>query len=251
MKDILPSKLCHEQAHGFQIRLHVHETLDLFQFKLEEENFDLCLVSQLLAPVLSLLLPKYQFDAANKPGLPVCRDPDALLEKYTDPLVYTGSIRVRTGVEVLHICNYLQQNLRKVVTPFFVLHGADDTVTDPEGSQKLYEEAASPDKFIKLYDGLLHDLLFEPEKKAVVEDIINWLVSKLYGQILDLQRRKMKPTQMQAFKRKKRDTTYTQLLLKKRLVSTTSFLFHFLIIGKTELILQLCEGQWFGLQNYT
>lgn len=138
-------------------------------------NFSL----KLLAPLLSLLLPKYQFDSANKPESIVCRDPEALMEKYADPLVFTGSIRVRTAAEILRMCTCLQQNLRMITTPFLVLHGKADTLTEPEGSQKLYEEASSADKSIKLYDGLIHDLLFEPEKKAIEKDIIDWLSSKL------------------------------------------------------------------------
>ena len=134
---------------------------------------------QVLAPIVSFLLPTFQFSAANKKGLPVSRDPEALLAKYSDPLVYTGSIRVRTGYEILRISTYLQQNLRKLRVPFFVLHGTADTVTDPEASQKLYEEASSTDKSIKLYEGLLHDLLFEPEKDDVLHDILQWLNSRV------------------------------------------------------------------------
>ncbi|PON96803.1 Alpha/beta hydrolase fold [Trema orientale] len=128
-----------------------------------------------LAPIVSFLLPRYQVSAANKKGTPVSRDPEALVAKYSDPLVYTGSIRVRTGYEILRITSYLQQNLRKLRVPFLVLHGNADTVTDPEASRKLYEEASSNDKNIKLFDGLLHDLLFEPEGQEIMEDIIEWL----------------------------------------------------------------------------
>ncbi|XP_065630444.1 uncharacterized protein LOC112040702 isoform X2 [Quercus suber] len=128
-----------------------------------------------LAPIFSFLLPRYQISAANKKGTPVSRDPEALIAKYSDPLVYTGSIRVRTGYEILRITSYLQQNLRKLRVPFFVLHGTADTVTDPEASQKLYAEASSTDKTIKLFDGFLHDLLFEPEREAIMKDIIEWL----------------------------------------------------------------------------
>ncbi|KAF7822123.1 Monoglyceride lipase [Senna tora] len=132
-----------------------------------------------LAPIVSFLLPTYQFNSAYKKGLPVCRDPDALISKYSDPLVCTGSLRVRTGHEIVRITTYLQQNLRKLRVPFLVLHGAADTVTDPEASQKLYEEASSTDKTIKLYEGLLHDLLFEPERDAITQDIIQWLNSRI------------------------------------------------------------------------
>ncbi|MBA0831025.1 hypothetical protein Goarm_015516, partial [Gossypium armourianum] len=66
-----------------------------------------------LAPVISFLVPRYQITVANKKGRPVSRDPQALVEKYSDPLVYTGPLRVRTGCELLRITSYLQQNLRK------------------------------------------------------------------------------------------------------------------------------------------
>ncbi|XVF09400.1 hypothetical protein REPUB_Repub07fG0089200 [Reevesia pubescens] len=128
-----------------------------------------------LAPVISFLLPRYQVSVANKKGMPVSRDPVALVAKYSDPLVYTGALRVRTGYEILRITSYLQQNMNRLRVPFLVLHGTDDTVTDPQASQKLYEEAASTDKTIKLLEGLLHDLLFEPEREAIMDDIIQWL----------------------------------------------------------------------------
>ncbi|KAL9224818.1 hypothetical protein vseg_000818 [Gypsophila vaccaria] len=132
-----------------------------------------------IAPIVSLLLPRYQCQTANKPGTVVSRDPDALLAKYSDPLVYTGAIRVRTGYEILRISSYLQENLMRIRAPFIVLHGSADAVTDPEGSKKLHDEASSKDKTIKLYDGLLHDILFEPERKTVVCDIMAWLEKRV------------------------------------------------------------------------
>ncbi|XP_030472375.1 uncharacterized protein LOC115690235 [Syzygium oleosum] len=131
----------------------------------------------ILAPIVSLLLPRYQVGAANKKGLVVSRDPEALVAKYSDPLVYTGSIRVRTGYEILRIASYLQQNLRKLRVPFLVLHGTADRVTDPDASMKLYEEASATDKTIRLLEGHLHDLLFEPEpdREAIMKEIIEWL----------------------------------------------------------------------------
>ncbi|XP_073316849.1 uncharacterized protein [Primulina huaijiensis] len=136
-------------------------------------------IFSVLAPVFSFLLPRYQLSAANKRGIAVSRDPDALVAKYSDPLVFTGSIRVRTGYEILCITTYLQQNLSRLTVPFLVLHGTADSVTDPTASQKLYNEAASTDKTIKLYEGFLHDLLFEPEKEEIMDDIIAWLNIRL------------------------------------------------------------------------
>uniref|UniRef100_A0A0A9CG08 Serine aminopeptidase S33 domain-containing protein n=1 Tax=Arundo donax TaxID=35708 RepID=A0A0A9CG08_ARUDO len=128
-----------------------------------------------VAPIFSLVAPKFQFKGANKRGIPVSRDPAALLAKYSDPLVYTGPIRVRTGHEILRISSYLLHNLKKVTIPFMVLHGTADRVTDPLASQDLYNEAASRHKDLRLYDGFLHDLLFEPERDEIGAEIIDWM----------------------------------------------------------------------------
>lgn len=90
-----------------------------------------------LAPIMSFLLPTYQCNSAYKKGLPVSRDPEALIAKYSDALVCTGPLRVRTGYEILRITSYLQQNLRKLTVPFFVLHGTADSITDPVASQTV------------------------------------------------------------------------------------------------------------------
>ncbi|KAL4336093.1 hypothetical protein GQ457_07G038600 [Hibiscus cannabinus] len=132
-----------------------------------------------IAPLFSLVAPKLQFKGANKKGIPVSRDPAALLAKYSDPLVYTGPIRARTGHEILRITSYLMRNFKSVTIPFFVLHGTADKVTDPLASQDLYNEASSNFKDIKLYQGFLHDLLFEPEREEIGQDIINWMEKRL------------------------------------------------------------------------
>ncbi|KAJ6798285.1 Uncharacterized protein M6B38_213315 [Iris pallida] len=132
-----------------------------------------------VAPLFSLVFPKFQFKGANKRGIPVSRDPAAMLAKYSDPLVYTGPIRVRTGHEILRISSFLTRNMRAVTVPFLVLHGTADKVTDPLASEALYNVAASSYKDIKLYDGFLHDLLFEPERDEIGADIIDWMERKL------------------------------------------------------------------------
>ncbi|PWZ23149.1 hypothetical protein Zm00014a_037228 [Zea mays] len=128
-----------------------------------------------MAPIFALIAPRYQLTASHRNGPPVSRDPEALRAKYADQLVFTGAIRVRTGYEILRLTSYLQPHLQRVAVPLLVMHGADDLVTDPEGSRALYERASSADKSLRLYHGLLHDLLIEPEKDRVMDDIVAWL----------------------------------------------------------------------------
>ncbi|CAA6658603.1 unnamed protein product [Spirodela intermedia] len=123
-------------------------------------------ILKVVAPIFSLLIPRYQFSSADKRGTPVSRDPAAVAAKYSDPLI-------------LRITAFLQQNLSRVNVPFMVLHGTADTVTDPAASHRLHQEARSADKSIKLYEGLLHDLLFEPEGEDIAEDIVGWISARV------------------------------------------------------------------------
>lgn len=147
----------------------------IFPHPSQEKKNRFCCQLQVMAPIFALLAPRYQFTASHRNGPPVSRDPEALRAKYTDQLVFTGAIRVRTGYEILRLTSYLQEHLHRIAVPLLVLHGADDLVTDPKGSRALYERASSADKALKLYDGLLHDLLIEPEKDKVIDDIVAWL----------------------------------------------------------------------------
>lgn len=62
--------------------------------------------------------------------------------------------------------------------PFLVLHGDSDTVTDPEISKALYEQASSIDKTMKLYPGMWHGLTAgETDENVgiVFTDVVAWL----------------------------------------------------------------------------
>ncbi|CAA6658434.1 unnamed protein product [Spirodela intermedia] len=95
-----------------------------------------------------------------------------------NPLRYRGRPRLGTVVELLRVTDYIYSRLPEVTLPFIVLHGSADVVTDLSVSQALYELAASEDKTIRIYDGMLHSLLFgEPEENITVVrgHILSWL----------------------------------------------------------------------------
>ncbi|OIS96818.1 hypothetical protein A4A49_60702, partial [Nicotiana attenuata] len=63
---------------------------------------------QAVAPIFSLVAPTYRFKGSHKWGIPISRDPTALVAKYSNPPV---------------------------------LHGTADRVTDPLASQDLFNDA--------------------------------------------------------------------------------------------------------------
>lgn len=95
-----------------------------------------------------------------------------------NPMRYKGKPRLGTVVELLRVTDYVSSKLNDVGIPFVVMHGSADVVTDPEVSRELYELAKSEDKSIKIYDGMMHSLLFgeTDENVAIVRgDILKWL----------------------------------------------------------------------------
>ncbi|MBN2218098.1 MAG: lysophospholipase [Pirellulales bacterium] len=106
------------------------------------------------------------------------RDPANVERFRADPLVVHERFPVRTGAEILAAGDRLWHEGHAIETPIMVLHGTGDRVADPEGSRRLYDQAASTDKTLKLYDGLYHDLFGEPEKDQVIGDLVEWVVER-------------------------------------------------------------------------
>lgn len=95
-----------------------------------------------------------------------------------NPMRYRGKPRLGTVVELMRVTEYLGQRLSQVKIPFIVLHGSSDVVTDPNVSKALFDEAMSEDKSIKIYDGMMHSLLFgetDENVQIVRNDILTWL----------------------------------------------------------------------------
>lgn len=101
-----------------------------------------------------------------------------------NPMRYGGKPRLGTVMELLRVTDYLGKKLKDVSVPFLVLHGSADVVTDPEVSRELYESAKSEDKTLKIYDGMMHSMLFgetDENIEIVRGDIVGWLNDRCGG----------------------------------------------------------------------
>ncbi|AFL98846.1 lysophospholipase [Desulfitobacterium dehalogenans ATCC 51507] len=59
--------------------------------------------------------------------------------------------------------------------PCLMLHGTDDQIVSYKVSQRIFPRISSRDKTLKLYEGLYHELIHEPEREEVLADIVGWL----------------------------------------------------------------------------
>ena len=103
------------------------------------------------------------------------RDPKIVASMSTDPLIYDQKAPVRTASELLGAVQTIREKSATLDVPVLAMHGTLDLVTPPSGSKELIDAAKSTDKTFKSYDGLVHDLMHEPEKQQVMDDVAAWL----------------------------------------------------------------------------
>ncbi|XP_024966901.1 caffeoylshikimate esterase-like [Cynara cardunculus var. scolymus] len=147
----------------------------------------MCKISEKVKPhpmVISMLtrvedvIPRWKIVPTKDVIDSAFKDPIKREEIRSNKLIYQEKPRLKTALEMLRTSMGLEDSLSEVTLPFFVLHGEADTVTDPEVSRALYEQASSKDKTIKLYPGMWHGLTSgEPDQNIdiVFSDIISWL----------------------------------------------------------------------------
>lgn len=135
------------------------------------------LVQITLIRLLSALAPRVgvlQLDAAG-----VSRDP-AVVEAYRqDPLVNHGKMSARFVSELFRAMHRVQSSAANITLPLLLMHGESDVLTAPSGSQFLHDAVSSGDKALQLYPGLYHEIFNEPERDAVIDDLLTWLDKRL------------------------------------------------------------------------
>lgn len=118
--------------------------------------------------------------------------------------MWHGWTRARNAQQYLETTEALCADMASVDFPFLCLHGQIDTMTDPEGSKKLYDEAqarlcrptssggstprgarltASPslqstDKELHIIPDRWHVLLKEPGCKELGKKVVAWIAAR-------------------------------------------------------------------------
>jgi len=105
----------------------------------------------------------------------VSRDPQVVREYENDPLVHHGSIPARTAVELLGATRGFPQLAARLVLPVLVMHGTADRLVPLGPVRGVHQAIASKDRTLRYYEGLYHELCNEPERDAVLTDLVRWL----------------------------------------------------------------------------
>jgi len=122
----------------------------------------------------------------------VCRDPQAVDRMNRDVLCWRQGYRARVLAEIVseqaslpdHICGNIEVFER---SPALILHGGGDALFAVTGSHSLHSiwcdaaQRTGTYPRLKIYDGAFHQLLQEPNKDEVLNDILLFIASKIGG----------------------------------------------------------------------
>jgi alpha-beta hydrolase superfamily lysophospholipase len=143
----------------------------------------------LSAPALGAAVPRWQRAAARTlcrvaPRVFVkseidpevlSRDPGVQQAYVEDPLLVAGAT-ARLGQEILTAMAQTSASIDRITIPTYVLHGGDDQLVPPEHSRPL---AALANVTYRLWPGLRHECLNEPEQAEVLAELVGWLDARL------------------------------------------------------------------------
>lgn len=111
------------------------------------------------------------------PPIGISHDPDVVARLRADKLCNHGLLRIRIAQFILEQCAAARAQLAGLRLPLLLLHGGGDFICPVSGSQFIYEQAASPDKTLKIYPKLYHEIHNEPQQGEVLDDVAAWLAA--------------------------------------------------------------------------
>jgi alpha-beta hydrolase superfamily lysophospholipase len=134
-------------------------------------------ILQALAPFLSEIFAHTKTKPIGSQD--ISRDPEVVADYDNDPKVYREGIKMRLAAEIISRVKKTNSIAKLFTQPVLFMHGSADQLTDPNGTQRFYENCSSEDKELKIWDGLFHELINEPEKDQVIETMIDWINARL------------------------------------------------------------------------
>jgi acylglycerol lipase len=137
-------------------------------------NAEIPLWQRVAVPVLSRLVPKFHVKS-DFDGSILTRDVDVAKRYDNDPLRVDGQTAA-LGRQILDAMKATSPAIAKITLPTYVLHGKDDTLVPPSASEPIGE---LPNVTRKLWAGLRHECMNEPEWPEVVGGITDWLDAQL------------------------------------------------------------------------
>lgn len=131
----------------------------------------------LTARLLSRVWPTFSMTSPIQPSQLSC-DARVVQAYQEDPDVFK-TLTVRWGTEYLETQERVKNHAAEITLPILIIHGGEDMLCAPKGSEQIFSTISSEDKTLKIYPSYFHELHNEPGHVTVIEDILNWMENRL------------------------------------------------------------------------
>jgi alpha-beta hydrolase superfamily lysophospholipase len=125
------------------------------------------------AHVLKWLAPRLSLESKLDPDT-LSRDPEVVRAYLEDPLVQR-KITTSLASEMLSAMKRTAASAAEVKVPMLLQHGEDDHICPIAGSQDFFEQLNVTQRGLRTYPGLRHEIFNEPERAAVLGDLVGWI----------------------------------------------------------------------------
>ncbi len=127
--------------------------------------------------LMRMLLPRWRL-AIGIESEALSNDPAVGREYMEDPLVLK-QMTVGLAAEIFTAIQLAEVGTAEIQTPMLLLHGEDDAMCPVEGSRAFCQGMEAPSE-LRTYPGLRHEILNEPTREAIFEDILSWLCRRAH-----------------------------------------------------------------------
>jgi acylglycerol lipase len=140
---------------------------------------DLSSLKLFMARLLCNLVPRLGL-AAGLDANEISSDDEVVAAYVADPLVH-GRMTAGMGGEMLASVERTVASASRVRVPTLLLHGEADRLCLPSGSEAFYAGLPHADvtgSKLKTYPGLKHEILNEPSRAVVYQDVLDWIEAR-------------------------------------------------------------------------
>jgi len=130
-----------------------------------------------LVKLLGGLLPGLGTEAVD-PSF-ISRIPAEVRAYAEDPANFHGKMDAGTALVFLNAFDQVRDCLGQINAPSLMMHGGADKLTNPEGTQLLYDTCSSQDKTLHIFPDAFHELHHDLVREEMLGKMIDWIGERL------------------------------------------------------------------------
>jgi alpha-beta hydrolase superfamily lysophospholipase len=130
-----------------------------------------------MVKVIAAIFPQKVLPSGIEP-VNICHDPEVVAKYLADPLLCLDTTASwlkafdAAAAEVVARASEFK-------SPCLIMQAGGDLLVDPERTREFYDRVTSTDKTFRLYENYYHEIMNEPQKYEVLEEMWEWISRRL------------------------------------------------------------------------